>query len=542
MNSLAALALLVALSSPWPSFALAAAGAARVDVADSNRASASGLDLQEVLDRHALAMGYSREVGFDSALHIKAKVSGLGLHGTVESWNEAPLRGWSRLSLGPLSLESGYDGAQAWIMDRNGVVRDAPGNEETGAILESIVNLGAYVLKRPPVPLFVKLAPPDESGRPRLSLQLLGKEPEYLILDPSTFRLAETNWNNGQMELKTVFEHYREIDGTWIPDQIRMETGDMILSASLELAEFAPPRGKDAYRPPPSRRDGPIFHGGSASGRLAMVGAGGHILLRGTLNRDHVGLFLLDTGAGSSILDSTQLPQLGLSTQGELEATGAAGNAPAALVQIESLALGRMEFPAQSWVSLDLSSVTSLLSDETVTGVLGYDTLNQSIIEIAYDERWVQFHSRRDFTPPSQAEEIPLRMDANVPTAKVSIEGITAWVHLDTGSDNELDLSAPFVQQHELLKSENRGEMSPAGVRGIGGSSRALRGSLRRFELGSFVFEDLPTNFSTSNEGVMGSTDVAGVLGAGILSRFHLFLDYASSRLWIEKAGERARG
>jgi len=542
VNSLAALVLLVALSAPWPSFALAAAGAARVDAADSSRAAATGLDLQEVLDRHALAMGYSREAGFDTALHIKAKVSGLGLHGTVESWNEAPLCGWSRLSLGPLSLESGYDGAQAWIMDRNGVVRDAPGNEETGAILESIVNLGAYVLKRPPVPLFVKLAPPDESGRPRLSLQLLGKEPEYLTLDPSTFRLAETSWNNGQMELKTVFEHYREIDGTWIPDRIRMETGDMILSASLELAEFAPTRGKDAYRPPPSRRDGPIFHGGSASGRLAMVGAGGHILLRGTLNRDHEGLFLLDTGAGSSILDSTQLPQLGLSTQGELEATGAAGNAPAALVQIESLALGRMEFPAQSWVSLDLSSVTSLLSDETVTGVLGYDTLNQSIIEIAYDQRWVQFHSRRDFTPPSQAEEIPLRMDANVPTAKVSIEGITAWVHLDTGSDNELDLSAPFVQQHELLKSENRGEMSPAGVRGIGGSSRALRGSLRRFELGSFVFEDLPTNFSTSNEGVMGSTDVAGVLGAGILSRFHLFLDYASSRLWIERAGERARG
>jgi hypothetical protein len=177
-----------------------------------------------------------------------------------------------------------------------------------------------------------------------------------------------------------------------------------------------------------------------------------------------------------------------------------------------------------------------------VTGILGYDTLNQSIIEIAYDQRWVQFHSRRGFTPPPQAEEIPLRMDANVPTAKVSIEGIEAWVHLDTGSDNELDLSAPFVERHQLLKSEDRGEMSPAGVRGIGGSSQALRGSLRRFELGSFVFEDLPTNFSTSKEGLMGSTDVAGVLGAGILSRFHLFLDYASSRLWIEKTDAEDRG
>jgi hypothetical protein len=125
-------------------------------------------------------------------------------------------------------------------------------------------------------------------------------------------------------------------------------------------------------------------------------------------------------------------------------------------------------------------------------------------------------------------------MDANVPTARVSIEGIEAWVHLDTGSDNELDLSAPFVQEHKLLASKDRGELSPAGVRGIGGSSRAMRGFLRRLEFGSFVFHDLPANFSTSNEGVMGSTDVAGVLGAGILSRFHLYLDYASSRLWIE--------
>lgn len=501
------------------------------------------LKLQEVLDRHAAAMGYSRHSSPARALHIRAQVTGLGLKGTVESWYEAPLYGWSRLALGPLSIESGYDGIRGWIMDRNGVVRSAEGSEETGTVLESIVNLGAYVLEHPPVPMQLALEAADESGRPRLSLKLLGAKPETLTLDPVSYRLAESSWDNGQMQLKTIYEHYREVEGFWIPDRIRMETGNqMSLTATLQLAEFAPPRGKEAYVTPASRRDGPLFHGGSESGHLAMVGPGSHILIRGTLNRSHEGLFLLDTGAGSSILDSGQLKALGLSSQGELEATGAAGSAPAALVQIESLALGRMEFPAQSWVSLELSSVTSLLTQEKVTGVLGYDTLNQSVIEIDYGNRWVQFHSRRGFTPPRDAKEIPLRMDANVPTVRVSIEGIEAWVHLDTGSDNELDLSAPFVQKHKLLESKDRGEMSPAGVRGIGGSSRAMRGFLRRLELGGFVFEDLPANFSTSNEGVMGSTDVAGVLGAGILSRFHLYLDYASSRLWIESTGSEQVG
>ena len=334
------------------------------------------LSLDELLDRHARAMGFSRDSLMTRAIHVKGVVEGLGLHGRIESWSEAPLYTWSRIELGPLTLESGYDGKEGWVMDRNGAVRRAEGSEEVNAQLESLVNTGAYVLRHPPLPLQRSLVEPDSLGRPRLALQLMGAEPEILTLDPENWRLMETSWNSGQMEIRTVYEDYQRVDGLWMPRRMRMEMGQgMALTARLQSVELCAPRGREAYRRPPSASAKVIFHGGSDSGWLPMATDGLHILLRGVIDREHEGLLVLDTGAGGSILDRSRLEELGLSAQGELEATGAAGTAAAQLVEIERLELGRAEFPHQSWVTVDLHEVAALFGDEALLGILGYDTL-----------------------------------------------------------------------------------------------------------------------------------------------------------------------
>jgi len=491
--------------------------------------------LDEVLDRHARAMGFSRDHLLTRAIHMKGTVEGLGLRGRIESWSEAPLYTWSRLELGPLTLETGYDGTEGWVMDRNGSVRRAEGSEEVNAQLESLVNTGAYLLRRPPLPLRRRLVEPDSLGRTRLSLELMGAAPEILTLDAKTWRLAESSWDSGQMELRTVYEDYRPVEGVWMPSVMRMEMGrDMRLTARLESVELTPPRGREAYRRPAAPSSGVIFHGGRTSGWLEMAGKGDHILLHGVVDRGHEGLFLLDTGAGGSILDRARLHALGLSAQGTLEATGAAGTTAAQLVEIDHLELGRAEFPHQSWVTVDLGGIAPLLGADEVLGVLGYDTLRLVVVDIDYENRRVRLIDREGFRPPAGAQEFALRMDANVPTIEVEIEGIAAWVHVDTGSNDTLDLTAPFVEKHRLLERGGRGKLEDAGVQGVGGVSHAQRGALKSLRLGRFTFDDLPVNFNEAGEGLFSSTEVAGVLGAGVLSRFHLRLDYSARRLWLE--------
>ena len=499
---------------------------------------AHALSLEEILAHHARAMGFSRDSMLTRAIHVKGTVEGLGLQGCIESWSEGPIYTWSRLELGPLTMETGYDGKEGWVMDRNGAVRQAEGSEDVNAQLESLVNTGAYLLRHPPLPLRRSLISPDSLGRPRIALQLMGAEPEILTLDSRTWRIAESSWDNGQMKLRTVYEGYRQVEELWMPSVMRMEMGGgMKLTARMERVELEPLRGREAYHRPPPAGGLVIFHGSDDSGWLAMAGEGQHILLQGTINREHEGIFLLDTGAGGSILDASRLKELGLSSQGELEATGAAGTTPAQLVDIEHLELGRAEFPHQSWVSLDLSELAPLFGDQEVPGilgVLGYDTLQLVVVQIDYQGRRVRFCDRRSFHPPHDAEEFVLRMDGNVPTIEVEIEGIEAWVHVDTGSNSSLDLTAPFVEEHGLLEDESRGPLEDSGMQGVGGMAHSQRGTLKSLQIGSFRFEDLPANFNQQGEGLFGSSEVAGVLGAEVLSRFTLTLDYLARRLWLK--------
>jgi hypothetical protein len=471
----------------------------------------------------------------EGALRIRASVQGLGLSGRADARAEAPLYSWSRLELGPLSLETGYDGDEAWIMDRNGAVRRAEASEEAGALMDALLIAGGFLLRQPPVPLVRRVLEPDEQGRPRISLKVWGAEPQILVFDPKTWRLVESTWNDGQLELRSEYFDYREEQGIWLPMRTRMSFGDqMSLELLVDEVEWTPARGKAAYARPTPGENGLLYHGGSGSGQLPMLEGGLHVIVEGTLDSKHRGRFLLDTGAGSSIIATGRLAQLGLETTGELKALGAGGNADAGLVQIQRLELGRLEFPPQSWMCVDLAAMGGPFVEEDFLGVLGYDTFNRVIVEIDYDERSVWMHQREGWEAPPGACVMALRMDANIPTVEVEIEGIPAWVHLDTGSNGSLDLTAPFVEKHGLLDEKHeRGEMRDAGVNGVGGSSAARRGNLHHLKLGDFEFEHLDTNFSLSDGGIFGNTEIAGVLGAQVLSHFHLYLDYEGGLLWL---------
>ena len=436
--------------------------------------------------------------------------------------------------MGILSVETGFDGKEAWIRDFNGTVRKAEASEEDGSILEALMSTGAYVLRHPPVMLWRKLVEfDDDPTTVELSIKLMGGAPQILVLDRESFRLKASSWDNGQMVTDNRFDDYRRVDGEWIPFETTMELGpSMQVTAHIVDYERLERRGPEAYRRPEEKRKSQelIFHGGSDSGKLAMHEKSSHILVEGVLNTQRRGWFLLDTGAGSGFLNERVVREMDLDTVGELEATGAAGSAPASLVRIESVHLGKVQLPAQTWVSLDLSGVEPFLGEE-ILGIIGYSALAKAVIEIDYDESWVRFHDKESFTAPTDTPSVPLRMDQNIPSANVRIEGIEAWVHLDTGSDNTLDLTAPFVNEHELL--EGREDLIEGGVVGLGGRSQAMRGKIERLELGPYSFSDLYVNFNQSDSGIFGNTEVDGVLGAGVLSSFHLIYDYADRKLWL---------
>jgi hypothetical protein len=493
----------------------------------------SALDVDDVLDAHARAHGLSREAADPHATHLVATVSAFGLTGQLESWSEAPLRIWSRLELGPLVVESGFDGRHGWIRDRNGLVRRAEGPERAGLLLDAVLQTGAYLLKRPPLPLHVELRdPPQTPGTLELSLQPLQGESQTLVLDATTFVARSSHWDTGQVVERTVYEDHRRVDGMLLPHRLRIESGPaMVLDVEVTTTEHTAPRGAQAYAAPIT--SSPLdftFDGGIDSGPLRMLGFGDHILLAGRINGQYEGTFLLDTGAGGNVVHRARLDGMGLVSEGEVEATGVAGTQAAGFVDIDLVELGHLRLLHQNWMALDFAHLEPVLGGDMI-GVLGYDTLSRVTVSIDYINRNVRFTRPETFTPPANAIAVPLRLDSNVPTTRVSIDGVEAWVHVDTGSNNTLDLAGPFVTKHGLL--DDQATLSASGLIGLGGLGQSLKGSIRSLHMAGFAFEDVPAYFHTAEDGIFANRAVAGILGAGILRQFDCTFDYARSTLWL---------
>jgi hypothetical protein len=303
------------------------------------------------------------------------------------------------------------------------------------------------------------------------------------------------------------------------------------LLATVSSVERTAPRGPQAYAHPGTASTADIaFPAQRSSAALPMEPGFEHVLVHARVNGVHDGLFLLDTGAGSNVLHSSKLAELGLTAAGAAETNAATGTATGQFVAIDSLELGGLVLRRQSWVTLDLAALEAHFGPRLL-GVLGYDLLHAVVLEVDYAQRAVRFYERGAWAPTAAATRLPVRMQQNVPAVEAVVEGIPAWLQLDTGSDNTLDLTSPFVRAHHLL--EGRSGLQPALARGVSGAAPALRGTVRSLSLAGVTVEDLPCTFNTSDAGVFGGDIVAGVVGVGVLSYFRCVFDYAGNSVWL---------
>ncbi len=517
----------------WVALVCVASPVAAHGQATSDHGSAS---IETVLDWHADAHGFSRTTAMTSALFIRATVEAFGMEGELTAWTEAPLRRWTRLELGAMTLESGFDGETGWIRDRNGAVRATAGAEHTGMLLDALVHSGEYVLRQPPVGVKRRLMEVD--GNPEtleLVVEPADGDAEVLVIDRGTMRRVGTLWDTGSATEQTRFHSWQWVDGVLVPESF---TVSMAENADLHFrvveARHTPPRGKAAYQLPRDVPQTVVFHRGADSGWIPMLGQGDHILLYGVVNENREGAFLLDTGASGNVLESSLVDELGLVATGQVDATGVAGTATARFVDVEHVEvggkLGGLTLVQQNWLSLDFSQIEPLLGHD-VLGVLGYDLLSRTVLEVDYLTREVRFRSPDSFEPRKGAVPVKLRLDQNVPTVAISINGHEGWVHVDTGSNNTLDLAGAFTRQHDLLATQDT--LRDSGLVGLGGERSSLRGTLDRVELGGFEFHELPAYFHDTDEGVFASRTLAGVMGAGVLRQFHCAFDYSQQTLWL---------
>ena len=169
-----------------------------------------------------------------------------------------------------------------------------------------------------------------------------------------------------------------------------------------------------------------------------------------------------------------------------------------------------------------------------VHGIIGNDLLQQFPVRVNYQTNTVRVYRKPTYPIRRNSQIIPLEVESNKPYVWVNIEGDeksdSLKLLVDMGATNPLFLNPS-------LKSMT-GERIPAFLgKGISGELEGEMGRLEKLKIGDFSFEKPLVSYPQDDFLALTSFSIEwdGILGAGILSRFHVILDYPSQKLILRK-------
>ena len=261
-----------------------------------------------------------------------------------------------------------------------------------------------------------------------------------------------------------------------------------------------------------------------------------YIYLRGSLNGVETDL-VLDSGAGSTVVDAAVAERLGLAEGGSVLAQGAGGTQSASFLDDVEIVVGAVTLAIPQPVKIDLSGVETMLG-RAMPVILGKDVFDGYVVDIDYPRSRVAFRSKEDFAYDGPGQTVPfVPWSQGKLVIEAGVEDLPpAHFAVDTGSGQAVDLFADFTAEHELLD-----ERSPQSARlagGVGASFVSKVATLRSFTLAGHRLHAVPAGFADVEEGAFGDDGLAGNLGAGLFSRFRLIFDCSRSRLHVEPGPE----
>ncbi|MGH7660571.1 MAG: retropepsin-like aspartic protease [Vulcanimicrobiaceae bacterium] len=223
---------------------------------------------------------------------------------------------------------------------------------------------------------------------------------------------------------------------------------------------------------------------------------------------------LLDTGASGMAMSLDLADRLHLSTIGRIGLQGL-GAVASGIVRAGELDLGTMRVgPALYAILPDVGGVGAEV-------IIGADVIAQAGVRLDFVQRTIRFER-----PGSQAigNAVPLIFAGITPKVPIELATTRCELAVDTGDAASIDLSAAFAKAHPglFVAREKRR------ILGVGGRGTQTIGTV------DVAFADL-----TLRDVPVGATDVPGGhptdrIGAGFLSRFILYLDYASGRMSVQ--------
>ena len=246
--------------------------------------------------------------------------------------------------------------------------------------------------------------------------------------------------------------------------------------------------------------------------------------------------WILDTGAGASVIDEGFAGELGLAeAEGEVTAVGAGGAVAASFVTVPGFEVAGMELDGQPMVALGITQLMRRNTGTEPAGILGHDFLSRFVTRIDYAAQTVTFYRPGEFEYEGEGAALPMTFTCNIPAVEMTVEDSCRGMW-------RLDIGASFSTFHQQSAARYRLAERPGVDRMAGAVGGLQRVRLVRFDhaelAGTRVEGPVIAVPLEEPVGALAVAELDGTLGNSILRNFTVYLDYPGQRVVLEKGGD----
>lgn len=249
--------------------------------------------------------------------------------------------------------------------------------------------------------------------------------------------------------------------------------------------------------------------------------------------------FVFDTGATSDLLDSTTANKLGLEANYKQDVSGAGGTKSYDIILNQKYKLqNKIEINNTHLVLTDLTKLKERL-ERNFDGIIGYSLLKKYITKIDYENQKIFLYNKIENVDTEGYKTINFEFENGIPIPQFDIsitmrngETYTDKILFDSGAGLTLLINTPFSEIHKL--SEKAGKSLISKSENLHGESISEDIAIQSMNLSGYELNDLVVSIAHDKNGASSYENYLGILGAEVISRFNIVLDYSSSTLYLK--------
>jgi hypothetical protein len=497
-------------------------------------------DPSEILGKYFDASGGLDRLKAERTYHFEADLAVAGMQGIIRVWAEKPDRTRAEVEVGPIKMIQGDNGDIRWVLDTNGKLQVTTKSDEATLKRREVERrMAEYQYADPGSDIFKVSFEGIEDVEDTACYVVniansinIDRHIYYISVDG--FRLVKSVALKGKNSADTYYDDYREIQGlqvAFVSREIPHQTGQP-QEITITRYESNPTVDPALFEPPEDGGKDYEFAMGSAAEDIPFRFIDNHLFIPVMVEGEEH-LWVLDTGAGMSVIDRAFAEDLDLELEGNLKGVGAGGTVDASFATLPPYEVGGISFGEQTVAVIEMSELIRRLGID-IAGILGFDFLSRFVTKVDYARELVSFYDPEAFDYKGDGVVLDAHIDESVFETSAVLDGEHSGTWLfDLGAgvthlDGSYALREGYTRKDGVLRM-GHGAGNEYQLKAVKGDS---------IEFAGFKLREPPISFAYGGTDTVFTADRLGILGNSVFRNFVLFVDYGNERVILER-GER---